>query len=203
MKLILATLMALVLCASTSAGNKKEAPVYDQTGTVIYEVNHADYTTSMTVNGQTYYAGCNVNDTDISCSDSPGTIQIKLADGRKVFRPVGMFDFDADNYVSTPIPIGNDVEFKYRIAHIKPRSSSFMREGDFLCVPYTNYKGKPAEACDTMTFVPLFQPMTYNQGDIDKGVNLYGLTPQQAEDILKKNGLFRETPRLQKPSDAK
>jgi hypothetical protein len=158
MKSIATLILMLALSASAFGQKNKEVPVY-QTGTIQVEVFHYDSSASVTVGNRTYFAGCNASDTSVSCSDATGVTYLKLADGTKMFEPNWMSDDAVQNgnrggcfASSVPFPIhgGNGETFKYRIMHIQPRLCARQRsvkEGDFLCIPYVNDKGKTLEAC--------------------------------------------------------
>src|SRR5437879_2151335 len=94
-------LLALFMLATTSASaKKKDMPVYDQTGTVSLTVFNSDYHASMTVNGEAYYARCNADDNSVSCSDTAGVWEIKLADGRTLILGKRAYDFKSHTWVN-------------------------------------------------------------------------------------------------------
>ena len=80
--LFITMLAALLLSAAPVIANKKEPPVYDQTGIISLDLPNYDSTADVTVNGKTYFAGCYVYENSVSCSDYTGVFLAKLADGR-------------------------------------------------------------------------------------------------------------------------
>jgi len=192
MKIFLAVFAVLILFALPLFANKKDQPTYDLTGIVSLDLPRYDSNADVTVNGKTYFAGCNVYETSVSCSDYTGAFLVKLADGRTMvltdtaFIVGGMFPEREFGAWTVHSPLATNLlkggkkseAFQYRIASFK----IVERKEDYLCVPTTTEdrhgKSVIGEACYRLVILPSATLKTYTQEDIERGARDNGMTPQ-------------------------
>ena len=174
----------------------KQPKTYDLTGTVVFESFHSDSEAHVTVNGERYDSYCSTDAASTTCTDSAGVFYVALADGNK-YTFIHLLEFPnqcCDDPILHAKRKQQSASFQYRVhPHLMG-----VKDGSVICAPFTNDKGKDKdkEACyqiqRIMEVAPLPRTGTYNQADIDRGVEVYGFTPQQSEERLKQNGFVRE-----------
>jgi hypothetical protein len=157
----IAILLLLPLVTVAQHKNPDYPPVYNLTGTLNMWVQVYDSTATVTVDGQTSFAGCNTTGTSVDCSDVAGGLTAKLADGRTVpviatwslFRLGKWFTDDWENVsgsiLVTP-SLNNPTTFQYRLMTITGKNN--LMAGSYFCVPSSNKKkfGMYEEVCQLM-----------------------------------------------------
>jgi hypothetical protein len=148
MKITLTIAALLVMVPMVSSANKDFPPVYNLTGTVkVWLASPHDYNSTVTVDGHTYFSGCNVSGNDVKCDDNAGGFTVTLTDGHtyvlsavpSVFR-FGKYGGEdwmniAPDMLSAQV-IANGmspITFQYRFVTMTGKSN--LTAGSYFCIP--------------------------------------------------------------------